>query len=128
MKVVKKTIESAKDFFDYHIKRDTNWKCADGIVVRVSQMEDRHLENCLALIYRRTGFRENCKKILEREAKKRGMSLDSIRALANIRKDREIEELKFFEMLRYAPDDFIPWEEDESFSLPDSSKIGVSNW
>lgn len=38
--------------------QDTVWRCADGRLVLVSHMDDRHLHNCIAKIMRsRKGWR-----------------------------------------------------------------------
>jgi len=49
------------------------WKCADGRLVRIDQMERSHILNCMALIVRKRGWRREWLKYFELELQLRDL-------------------------------------------------------
>lgn len=49
------------------------WKCADGRLVRIDQMERSHIINCMALIVRRGNWRREWLKYFELELQLRDL-------------------------------------------------------
>lgn len=58
--------------------QDTMWRCADGRQILVSQMETRHLANCInKILCSRNGWRRQYLERLQLELQIRALNLSS---------------------------------------------------